>query len=208
MRASTSSLEESLPSAVSQPSGDSCIYLTFDDGPDARWTPEILDVLAGAGMRATFFVIGSQARRYPTLVRRASAEGHEIANHTLDHRHPWTMSVSSARRQVRDGAVALSDILGYAPRLYRSPHGRHRECMIEEAVACGETPVHWNLSAVDWGPLGTSRRIAKRLQRVRLGNIVLMHDGRNRHNRPAELLRVLPGFLDELRQRQWSSALL
>jgi len=184
------------------------IYLTFDDGPDPRWTPEILDVLAVAGVHATFFAIGSQARRYPTLVRRASAEGHEIANHTLDHRHPWTMSATAARRQVRDGAVALADILGYAPRLYRAPHGRRRACMVEEAMTCGETPVHWNLSAVDWGPLGTSQRIARRLQRVRANDVVLMHDGCNRHNRPGDLLRALPGFLDELRRRQLQPALL
>jgi len=184
------------------------VHLTFDDGPDPRWTPEILDVLAAAGVCATFFVIGNQARRYPMLVRRASAEGHEIANHTLDHRHPWTMSATVARRQVRDGAVALADILGYAPRLYRAPHGRQRACMVEEAMACGETPVHWDLSAVDWGPLGTPRRIARRLQRVRANDVVLMHDGRNRHNRPGDLLRVLPGFLDELPRRQLHPALL
>lgn len=186
----------------------SVVHLTFDDGPDPRWTPQILDVLAEAGARATFFVIGNQARRYPALVRRANAEGHEIANHTLDHRHPWTLSAAAARRQVRDGAVALADILGYAPRLYRAPHGRQRTCMVEEAMACGETPVHWDLSAVDWGPLGTSRRIARRLQRVRANDVVLMHDGRNRHNRPGDLLRVLPGFLGELSRRQLQPALL
>lgn len=177
------------------------VYLTFDDGPDPQWTPRVLDVLAAAQVRATFFVIGECARRAPALVRRAKAEGHEIANHTFAHRHPWTMSEAAAKKQVRDGAAVLEDILGSAPRFYRAPHGRDRRCMTEAARECGETPVAWDLSAIDWGFLGTASRIARRLKRVDASDIVLMHDGANKHNHPQELLRVLPGFLEELRRR-------
>lgn len=186
----------------------SCVYLTFDDGPDPQWTPRILDALSVAGVRATFFVIGRQAWRHPELIRRATAAGHEIANHTFDHRHPWTMSATAARQQVRDCATTLGDILGYLPRFYRPPHGRNRPCMSDEAHLCGATAVAWDLSAIDWGPLGTAQRIAARLQRLISGDIVLMHDGRNRYNRPDELLRVLPGFLDELQRRQIRPVLL
>lgn len=186
----------------------SCVYLTFDDGPDPQWTPRILDTLSVAGVCATFFVIGSQARRHPGLIRRAAAAGHEIANHTFDHRHPWTMSASAARQQVRDGATTLGDILGYPPRFYRPPHGRNRPCMSDEAGRCGEAVVAWDLSAIDWGPFGTARRIAARLQSLNSGDIVLMHDGRNRYNRPDELLRVLPDFLDGLQRRQMRPVLL
>lgn len=181
------------------------VYLTFDDGPDPRWTPQILAVLAAAQVQATFFAIGACARRWPELLRRVSADGHEIANHTFEHRHPWTMSTAAARRQVIDGANAIADVLGRAPRFYRPPHGRNRRCMTEAARECGETSVHWDLSAVDWGWLGTADRIAQRLGRVCAGNIVLMHDGANRHNHPEELLRVLPRFLEELPGRNLSA---
>lgn len=184
---------------------DAGVYLTFDDGPDAQWTPRVLDVLAAADMRATFFVIGRQALHCPELIRGIAAAGHEIANHTFDHRHPWSMSAPVARLQVRDGALALGDILGYPPRWYRSPHGRDRACMIEEAVRCGEAAVGWDLSAIDWGLFGISRHIAARLRRVQPGDIVLMHDGRNRRNCPDQLLPVLPAFLDELRRQQLCS---
>jgi peptidoglycan/xylan/chitin deacetylase (PgdA/CDA1 family) len=177
------------------------VYLTFDDGPDPRWTPQILSVLAAAQVRATFFAIGACARRWPELLRRVSADGHEIANHTFEHRHPWMMSAAAARQQVIDGANAIADVLGRAPRFYRPPHGRNRRCMTEAARECGETSVHWDISAVDWGWLGTAERIAQRLERVCAGNIVLMHDGANRHNHPEELLRVLPRFLQELHGR-------
>lgn len=184
------------------------IYLTFDDGPDPQWTPWILELLAAQQIHATFFAIGTCARRYPQLLRQAQAEGHEIANHTCHHRHPWTMTAARARREVLDGAAALSDILGSAPRFYRAPHGRNRACMTEAARECGETPVGWHLSAIDWGWFGSADRISRRLRRVCPGDIVLMHDGANRHNRPAELLQALPGFFGELKQRKLPAAAL
>jgi peptidoglycan/xylan/chitin deacetylase (PgdA/CDA1 family) len=184
------------------------VYLTFDDGPDPQWTPRILDVLATAEVFATFFVIGSAALREPALVRRAAAEGHEIANHTLEHRHPWSMTSAQARRQVREGAQVLEDVLGHSARFYRPPHGRNRTCMTDEARQQGEMTVMWNLSAIDWGVMGGAGRIAPRLQRVRTGDIVLMHDGRNKHNRPDQLIAVLPAFLDQLKNRGMQAAAL
>jgi peptidoglycan/xylan/chitin deacetylase (PgdA/CDA1 family) len=177
------------------------IYLTFDDGPDPRSTPQILDLLAQAQMHATFFAIGEFAQREPALLRSVAAAGHAVGNHTFSHRHPWLMRARAARAQVRDGAKALSDVLGREPFLYRPPHGRARPCMTDEARLRGERVVMWDRSAIDWGWLGTAPRIAERLARVRAGDIVLMHDGRNQHNRPDQLLQALPEFLRELTRR-------
>ncbi|MBC8006909.1 MAG: polysaccharide deacetylase family protein [Prolixibacteraceae bacterium] len=169
------------------------LYLTFDDGPDAVWTPIILDILEAAGAMATFFVIGKQARSIPSLLRRIAAAGHSIGNHTWSHRHPWTMSPHGARREVSDGTAAISDVLGFPPDFFRPPHGRVRRCMLEEATNAGQNVVLWSLSAVDWGPLGRADRIAHRLGKAQPGDIVLMHDGG--HNKPAQLVSVLPAFL-------------
>ncbi len=184
------------------------VYLTFDDGPDPRWTPQILDLLAQARMHATFFAIGEFAQREPALLRSIAAAGHAVGNHTFSHRHPWLMRSRAARAQVRDGAKALSDVIGREVFLFRPPHGRARPCMTDEARLHGERMVMWDRSAIDWGWLGTAPRIAARLARVCAGDIVLMHDGRNEHNRPDQLLHVLPDFLRELaRKRMGSSAL-
>ena len=177
------------------------VFLTFDDGPDPEWTPRVLDALADAGVRASFFMIGVQALKSPSLVRRIEAEGHMTGNHTFSHRHPWLMSSKAAREEVQAGARTLADILGHSPLLYRAPHGRRRACMDDEARRTGATIVDWDLSAVDWGPLGGAERIATRLARVRGGDVVLMHDGCNTHNRPQELMRVLPAFLGQLNRR-------
>jgi peptidoglycan/xylan/chitin deacetylase (PgdA/CDA1 family) len=192
---------EGMQARVHETNAASSLYLTFDDGPDPDWTPRILDVLAQANARATFFVIGDAARREPSLLRRAVNQGHAIGNHSKSHRHPWTMSASSARNEVREGAAIIEDILGMRASWYRAPHGRNRRCMTEAAQECGQSVVDWHLSAVDWGPLGKADRIKQRLEGSRPGNILLMHDGRNRHNRPDELMQVLPGFLQSLAQR-------
>lgn len=175
-------------------------YLTFDDGPDARWTPRILDLLAQADLRATFFVVGRLALGQPALLRRIAACGHEIGNHTWSHRHPWTMPPAAARQEVRGAAAAIADLTGRAPKFFRPPHGRLRRCMIEEAERDGQTLVLWDRSAVDWGPLGGAAGIARRLLAVQDGDIVLMHDCGRGINRPGELVKVLPRFLARLKQ--------
>ena len=176
-------------------------YLTFDDGPDPQWTPRLLDALAQAGVRATFFVIGEAARRSPDLVRRTLAEGHGIGNHTWSHRHPWLMSERAARREVRDGAAAIADVTGRQAALFRPPHGRVRRCMIEEAQHHGQSLVLWSRSAIDWGPFGHAGSISRRLDAIRPGDIVLMHDGQRSSNRPQQLLQVLPALLARMKAR-------
>lgn len=184
------------------------VCLTFDDGPDPEWTPRVLDILARSGALAAFFVVGKLARAHAGLVRRVAAEGHAVGNHSWSHRHPWTASPAAARREVRDGAAAIADILGRAPAFYRPPHGRLRRSALEEARDSGQAVALWSLSAVDWGPLGYAKGISARLDKARAGDIVLMHDGGRGINRPEQLCRVLPAFLDRLRQRNLTSALL
>lgn len=177
------------------------VYLTFDDGPDARWTPRILDLLAQAKVRATFFVVGRLARGQAALARRIAALGHELGNHTWSHRHPWTLPPAAARREVRDGAAAIADLTGRAPAFFRPPHGRVRRCMVEEAEGGGQTLVLWHRSAVDWGPLGSARGITRRLNAALPGDIILMHDGGWGINRPGELVKALPALLARLDRR-------
>lgn len=184
------------------------VFLTFDDGPDPRFTPLILDILAQASAYATFFLVGKDAIRFPSLVRRIAQEGHAVANHTWSHCHPWTISSRVARQEVSSASVALSDILGRSPRYFRPPHGRLRRCMMDQARELGQSVVMWRLSAVDWGPWGGPARIAKRLRAVQGGDIILLHDGRRRYNRPWDTVRVLPGFLSHLHDRNLKPCLL
>jgi peptidoglycan-N-acetylglucosamine deacetylase len=174
------------------------VYLTFDDGPDPKWTPRVLELLARHGAVASFFMVGQRALAQPGLAREIAAAGHALGNHSFSHRHPWRMREAEARREVRDGAAALEEACGCRATLFRPPFGRVRRCMTEEAAQCGQPLVLWDRTAIDWGPLGRSAGIARRLARVRPGEIVLMHDGASKHNHPEELLRVLPALLERL----------
>jgi peptidoglycan-N-acetylglucosamine deacetylase len=180
--------------------------LTFDDGPDPTWTPRCLRLLADANARATFFMIGTQARRHPELVRAVARAGHTIGNHTLTHAHPWTIGAKRAKSEVRDGAAAIADIMGAVPTVFRPPHGARRRAMLEAAQGEGETVVMWDLSAIDWGWLGSAARIEQRLNRAKDGDIILMHDGANKHNRPDQLLLALPSFLCSIQRAVQSRA--
>ncbi|MCG2741464.1 MAG: polysaccharide deacetylase family protein [Syntrophaceae bacterium] len=190
------------------PSEAGHVFLTFDDGPDPLFTPLILDALSQARVHATFFLVGMDAVRFPSLVRQIAAEGHEVANHSWSHCHPWTISCAAARQEVLSASAAIGDLLGRAPSYFRPPHGRLRRCMIEQAQELGQTVVMWSLSAMDWGPWGGAMRIARRLRAVQEGDIVLLHDGRRRYNRPWETVRVLSGFLSDLHNQGLRPSLL
>ena len=183
------------------------IFLTFDDGPDPRWTPRVLDLLAAHGMHASFFVIGCVAEQHPALLRRVAAAGHAIGNHTWSHRHPWTLTRARAIDEVLHGGAAIAGITGRAPALFRPPHGRVRRCMVDAARDAGQDMLLWTRSAVDWGPFATPAAIARRLARAGDADVVLMHDCARSINRPDRLLEVLPGFLGNFRRHGWQSAL-
>ena len=174
------------------------VCLTFDDGPDPDYTPEILAVLADYGVKATFFVVGEAAERFPQLVEKIVAAGHTIGNHTYSHRHPWLISSARAKSEVARTTDIVENIIGSAPRWFRPPFGRLRTAMRKQAHAEHMATVLWSHSIIDWGALGTKTGIARRLDQVKAGDIVLMHDGKPEQNRPGLTLQCLPGFLRSL----------
>ncbi len=187
------------PGVVRRIEGDEArCYLTFDDGPDPEWTPRVLDALAHCGVQATFFVIGRLAERSAGLLREIRAAGHVVGNHAFSHRHPWTLTRARARSEVRSGSDAIAQALGERPQWFRPPHGRLGAYLVEAAREEGQRVALWSVSAVDWGPLATPERILARLGALRPGDIVLMHDGPLRQNRPGHTLRVLPSLLATL----------
>ena len=177
------------------------VCLTFDDGPDPVYTPAILDLLAMHKIRASFFVLGEAAERFPRLVERMLSEGHTVGNHTYSHRHPWMISPGRARDEVARGSEAIQKITGHAPRWFRPPHGRLRRAMLKQVQAENMTTVLWSHSIIDWGPMGTETGVAQRLHDIKFGDIVLMHDGQRQHNHPHLIVQQLPRLAEWLVQR-------
>lgn len=176
------------------------VALTFDDGPHPVFTPQILDILKRYRVRATFFLIGRRAERYPDLAQRVVAEGHEIGNHTYSHpadlpRKDW----DAIRNEIVKGADVIERVTGVRPKLFRPPRGYLNYRIHTAAQLCGFTVVLWTVSADHHDAL-TPKAMAQRVFKlVHPGAIILMHDGRI----PIRWkdVKALPLILDGLRKR-------
>ena len=153
------------------------IALTFDDGPSAKQTPKLLDLLAAHHIKATFFLIGENVAEHPEIVAREVREGHEIANHSWSHPNLAKMSDDGVRGQLRKTEDAIRSAIDNRPTLLRPPYGsitaRQKKWINQEF---GYKIVLWDVDPLDWrrpGPNVVCNRIVKN---TRAGSIVLAHD--------------------------------
>ncbi|MDB5319165.1 MAG: putative hydrolase [Phycisphaerales bacterium] len=184
--------------------GQPCYALTFDDGPCDRATPAILDTLGELNARATFFVIGLNARRFPNVVRRIFDEGHIVGNHSFNHSHFGVMRAGWYwDRQIRDTDALLQEIIGVKPALFRPPMGARQFHITRAARRHGHTLVTWSRRALDGFATTPERIVARLSDRTLPGDILLMHDGVEpnlRRDPTASIAAVRPLIL-ALRQR-------
>jgi peptidoglycan/xylan/chitin deacetylase (PgdA/CDA1 family) len=178
------------------------VALTFDDGPNPDATPRILDELDKHGVKATFFVLGAYAARWPDLVQRALSEGHEIGNHGYFHRRLHFKSPSYVRRDIELGANAIRDACGTSPRLFRAPHGFRSPWVNHIAKSLGQTTVGWSLGVWDTDRPGVTAIVERTLAGTRRGAIILLHDGDGYHPHGDRLqtAAAVPGIIEGLRQ--------
>lgn len=186
------------------------VALTFDDGPHPEGTPAVLEVLARAGVRGTFFVIGEQVRRRPELVARAAAAGHAIALHGDRHRLQLRMSAAAVAEDLKRGVAAIEDATGATPAWHRPPFGIYSPGGLRAARAAGLAPLLWSRWGKDWRKRTTPRRIAARATRsVIAGDVILLHDAdfysaRDSHRRTVVALELIT---TELRRRKLGTVL-
>ncbi len=178
--------------------------LSFDDGPTRESTTAILDTLAELGVRATFFVIGVNARRCPDLLVRMDAEGHLVANHSLDHTH-WSMFRGNRYwdRQLREADRIIQGAIGKRPALFRPPMGVKTCFVMGAARRNGHAVIAWSRRGID-GVTTTAPRILERLvPRTQGGDVVALHDGIEPHSRrsPAATIAALKPLILQLRKR-------
>lgn len=153
------------------------LSLTFDDGPNPEATPRILDSLAEHGVRATFFILGSHAERWPELVRRVATEGHQVGNHGYFHRKLQFKSPFYVKRDITLGKRAIERAGVSSPRFFRAPHGFRSPWVTAIARSLGERTVGWSLGVWDSDRPGAKTIVEKTVRGTRPGSIVLLHDG-------------------------------
>jgi len=185
------------------------IALTFDDGPDSRFTPRILDILKEKHAPATFFVTGLAASSSPGLLRREYLEGHEIGNHTYTHPRFNEISRRQLRVELNLTERLFESSLGFKTLLFRPPYGIDHQPETADEVALLPIPqamgyiiVGSRIDPHDWGEPGggpppPAKRIVERvLEQAGSGNIVLLHDGGGERSRT---VAALPEIIDRLR---------
>lgn len=171
------------------------LAITFDDGPDPRWTPQVLDVLARHQVRATFFLIGERAQAYPRIAERITRAGHAVGNHTMHHPHPFaTLPPSRVHQEIRQGQDAIAQATGAAPRLFRAPAGNWSTNILRQVEDAGLRAVDWSVDPKDWRSPPPSR-IVRALLRSRGGDVMLCHDGGGDRSATVRAVDVALGIL-------------
>jgi peptidoglycan/xylan/chitin deacetylase (PgdA/CDA1 family) len=173
------------------------IALTIDDGPDPRWTPQVLALLAKYQIRATFCMIGRHAVTYPQLVAAVVGAGHQIVNHTFTHPQPFATLTAP---QVHDEIARTAEVLtaqGIRPRLFRAPGGGWSPAALAECRAAGLHPLDWSVDPRDWSRPGVPHIVDTILTRTHPGSIILDHDGGGDRQQTVDALTIaLPRLID------------
>ncbi|MFJ7125696.1 polysaccharide deacetylase family protein [Streptomyces sp. NPDC098101] len=173
------------------------MVLTFDDGPDPRYTPGILDTLRRHDCRAMFFVCGEMAVENQDLLRRMAAEGHVVGNHSWSHPLIPKLRPSRIRDELGSTSEVVERALGAAPLWYRAPYGAWNRHSFEIGAELGMEPLAWTVDTLDWKEPGTDSIVRRVLDGAAPGVVVLNHDaGGDRSQSVAALRRYLPALLD------------
>jgi len=190
-------LSLTLPGAVG-------VAVTFDDGPHPDGTPAILSLLADAGVRATFFLVGEQVRARPALAAEIAAAGHGVALHADRHRLQLRLTARELADDLTRGLDAVQTATGATVTLHRPPYGIYSGAGLAAVRAAGLQPLLWSRWGKDWRKFTTPARIAARATRdLGPGDVILLHDAdfyssRESHKRTAQ---ALPAIINAVRQR-------
>jgi len=170
----------------------SCVALTFDDGPDADLTPKLLSILESKGVKATFFVVGYRAQSFPDAVVRANNDGDEIGNHSWDHPVLPSLASDAALRELTRTDDTIQKIIGHTPAYSRAPYGSMSSRI---AGLSPRTFVAWNVDTLDWRYPDVARITNVAVSKAVNGSIILMHDVHPR------TIDAVPGVIDGLLAR-------
>jgi peptidoglycan/xylan/chitin deacetylase (PgdA/CDA1 family) len=191
---STSSTPENSSAGMQAPAGEttsggkrasfnSCnvdgpyIALTFDDGPHATLTPKLLDILKEKGIKVTFFVLGECVAANPAVLQRAAAEGHEIGNHSWDHKAFTKVGAAGVASEINQTNAVIENAIGKKPTLVRPPYGATNSAITKRLnEEFGLKVIMWDVDPLDWKVRNSEHVQSEILKGTKAGSIVLSHD--------------------------------
>ncbi len=174
------------------------IALTFDDGPNPSYTPQVLAVLQRFGIQATFFDIGYLVKDYPALVQQEYSAGHIVGQHSWSHPDLTRLSVSNVRFQLATASDAIQSAIGRQPAFFRPPYGAVNSTVMQQAKALNLSAILWNDDPRDWSLPGVNVIIQRAVGEAHNGTIILMHDGGGNRS---QTIAALPTIITTLQSR-------
>ena len=186
-------------------SADKLVALTFDDGPSPVWTPQILDELNKAGIKATFFMVGEHAEKYPAVAQRVAKEGHEIGNHTYDHHVLLYYKPEELKDEISHAERVIKNVTGVTPKYFRPPKAwlTQKEKVIIDQMRY--KVILWSLNSKDWVGFDDKYIIRYILHNIRPGDILLFHDSGGTFTSEggdrSETVRAIGRLVEKLRER-------
>lgn len=185
------------------PSQKKTIAFTFDDGPDLKQTPQILEVLDQYQAKATFFVVGERVERFPEIVKLTLSKGHEVGNHSFRHPPFHNISKDKALTEIGKTQQAILQATGHTAVLFRPPGGSYNQNIINVSKQNNLQLIlwSWHQDTKDWRAPGVQRIVNKVLKNVRNGDIILMHDYVYNSSQTSEALKII---LPELKKQGYS----
>ncbi|MGI8686638.1 MAG: polysaccharide deacetylase family protein [Acidimicrobiales bacterium] len=180
------------------------IALTFDDGPSPTWTPQVVQILAEEGVRATFCMVGDMVRKRPEITRTIAGHGHTLCSHTMNHpEHLDELPLDQAEREVAAGSDELSTVAGQPVTLFRAPAGRTTPALIDFVHARGSRVLDWTVD-VEASQYRSAAELTQRVQdHLKPGAVILLHDGGGVRDTTVEMLRPL---IQSLKAAGWQFA--
>ncbi|MFF2885336.1 polysaccharide deacetylase family protein [Paenibacillus sp. NPDC057967] len=181
------------------------VSLTFDDAPDPRVTPEILDTLSQYHIRATFFIVGDRAAKHPELVKRIMREGHVIGNHSYNHAVLSKLPLAQFQQQIWKTDGIIKRIVGVSPRLVRPPYGEMKPQQIAWGKENGFTVVNWDVDSEDWRNNPSSARVLANIKKtLQPGSIILQHAGGGDRQDLSGTIHALPVLIEMLQGKGYN----
>lgn len=182
------------------------VALTFDDGPDPIYTPQILDILNRYQVKACFFVVGSKVRQYPDLTRQILQAGHTIGNHGFRHKAIWLLSPRATRREITETDLAIEELTGHKALFCRPAWGLFNLFSVWYCRLKGRKIILWTYMSWDWTKKATPESICRKvLGRIKDGSILLLHDSDSApgaaKGSPAQVVEALPCILDGIEEK-------
>ncbi|MFT5171232.1 MAG: peptidoglycan/xylan/chitin deacetylase (PgdA/CDA1 family) [Candidatus Marinamargulisbacteria bacterium] len=169
--------DAAIPTVFRVPTSNKVIALTFDDGPNERYTEQFLEVLRSEGVLASFFLLGKNVESHPKLVKKIEALGHDIGNHSYQHKSYLKLSSRDRLVDLAKSQRAFKSILGVYPKFFRPPFGDVSLRIKRQLAPYFESTVLWDVDSSDSNMASTSKDIKNAvLQLVKPGSIILCHD--------------------------------